>query len=625
MNRHVVAGVLGLALAQAGCMPDRSAQRKPGSTGPAVELDSPLPSIHESINKENTRIDPVALRPDHPPSASPQSPVTAHGRSSPLPTAQAAPSELAVAPSAQADLAAAAPVAAAPSEPAPLPSAQEEPTGRPNPFAQQAPTSARPHAELPEEPTAGPAPTAQEPPAPATVAETTPVPSAQEPPAPAATEAKPAPTAMPQEEPSATAVFGAVPSPQIPTAPTTTESPATPSAPGPDSAAPAPTASPQAAAVPDSPAPATRMKVELPGSPGSAVNPIDEPPIPDALLNQLRPTPSPQSPMPEPAPAPSPQGSEPAASPAPAGQAAPQGPETVSVSPAEASPVTPSPQGPKPGTSRDPLLGANPDVMPSLDEFPASSKSRPATSVQAAPAASPQAEPTAAASLPEPERTSATPVANAPQIVTLAGPDETPTPASAPSEAIGSRPTSPDPLLGANPDVMPLVTLPGATKPVFSPNAEPLASPSTSQPRPAGEPPPIAEMPRNTREKTPEPSPPAPSQAASAPIQSRATTGTSAPNPPQVLTLERSDGSPASPAAVAMPRAGEPKFRLDAGQPPPITQLVERPPPSRIVPPPTATVDLATVPVSTGAHAAPYPGSSSDSDPGRACRRVPRR
>src|SRR5262245_58822864 len=60
MKRHLVAGVLGLALA--GCAQSRSALPNRGapSLGP-VGLTT-FPSIHESINRENPRVDPIALR-----------------------------------------------------------------------------------------------------------------------------------------------------------------------------------------------------------------------------------------------------------------------------------------------------------------------------------------------------------------------------------------------------------------------------------------------------------------------------------------------------------------------------------------------------------------------------------
>ena len=54
MNRHVVAGVLGLVLAS--CAGDRSALPGAGQVIPPVSL-TPLPSIHEAINRENPRVD----------------------------------------------------------------------------------------------------------------------------------------------------------------------------------------------------------------------------------------------------------------------------------------------------------------------------------------------------------------------------------------------------------------------------------------------------------------------------------------------------------------------------------------------------------------------------------------
>ena len=80
MNRQVVAGILGLALA--GCAQDRSALKNENSKLGAVEMTPPMPSIHEAINldtesleaapeiAENTPVAaPVELQPETPVSA----------------------------------------------------------------------------------------------------------------------------------------------------------------------------------------------------------------------------------------------------------------------------------------------------------------------------------------------------------------------------------------------------------------------------------------------------------------------------------------------------------------------------------------------------------------------------
>ncbi len=217
MNRHVVAGVLGLALALAGCMSDRAVQKRPGPIGPAVQLDAPLPSIHESINQENTRIDPVTLRPDRPPAASPQAPVAARGRSSPD-----MPGSLPVV-SPQTSVASGVPSAIG--APLPVPSAQEEPAGQPTAVAEQVPPGSRPRADEPGAPLAGPAsvaeaestptPSGQEPSAPAPVAASAPTPSGQEPSAPApVAESTPTPSGQELSAPAPVAASAPTPSGQ---------------------------------------------------------------------------------------------------------------------------------------------------------------------------------------------------------------------------------------------------------------------------------------------------------------------------------------------------------------------------------------------------------------------------
>ena len=64
MNRQVVAGLLGLAVA--GCALDRSGTSRSSGPIPTVELTPPMPSIHEAINRDNPRIDPSSVRVGHP-------------------------------------------------------------------------------------------------------------------------------------------------------------------------------------------------------------------------------------------------------------------------------------------------------------------------------------------------------------------------------------------------------------------------------------------------------------------------------------------------------------------------------------------------------------------------------
>src|SRR5206468_5577343 len=60
MNRHLVAGMLGLALA--GCAQGRSGMPNRGGAGLGPVGLSSFPSIHDTINRENPQVDPAALR-----------------------------------------------------------------------------------------------------------------------------------------------------------------------------------------------------------------------------------------------------------------------------------------------------------------------------------------------------------------------------------------------------------------------------------------------------------------------------------------------------------------------------------------------------------------------------------
>src|SRR5205807_3312697 len=52
MNRRVVAGLPGLALALAGCAQDRAVVTRTSPAVPTVEMTAPLPSIHEARSEE---------------------------------------------------------------------------------------------------------------------------------------------------------------------------------------------------------------------------------------------------------------------------------------------------------------------------------------------------------------------------------------------------------------------------------------------------------------------------------------------------------------------------------------------------------------------------------------------
>jgi peptidyl-prolyl cis-trans isomerase SurA len=67
MNRHVVAGVLGLALALAlaGCAQDRSSLSGSNPAVGPVDGSTPVPSIYEAINRENPNVDVDSVRSGH--------------------------------------------------------------------------------------------------------------------------------------------------------------------------------------------------------------------------------------------------------------------------------------------------------------------------------------------------------------------------------------------------------------------------------------------------------------------------------------------------------------------------------------------------------------------------------
>ncbi len=65
MNRHIVAGLIGLAVA--GCAQDQAGgPRSRGVIGP-VGMVPPMSSINEAINRDNPNTDPSTLRSGHPP------------------------------------------------------------------------------------------------------------------------------------------------------------------------------------------------------------------------------------------------------------------------------------------------------------------------------------------------------------------------------------------------------------------------------------------------------------------------------------------------------------------------------------------------------------------------------
>jgi len=156
------------------------------------------------------------------------------------------------------------------------------------------------------------------------------------------------------------------------------------------------------------------------------------------------------------------------------------------------------PAEPAPAPVRDPLLGANPDVMPALDAPPAVGGATPKAAEGApvelpgvadpAAAQAEQASPTPAASYSPPVDAGLPPPIGQMDRNVRPGVGRGPEASSVPK----GQAAGPDPLLGANPDVMPALAPPsagGATEPSIRPDA--------------GEPPPVLEM-----EKTPVPGAP---------------------------------------------------------------------------------------------------------------------
>ncbi len=551
MNRHVVAGMLGLALA--GCAQDRSVASRPPSTVGPVELTPPMASIHETINQENSKVDTDSVRAGHPLAASPEAarptriaavdprtrpkakaatPVPAAGDLVDIekPTGSSASTTATT-------TAATEPVAATEGRPAPFAGVQGQLRPRSieeaQTVAEPAPSAAAVAAAVISENRETPSDPSQLLPGP--IEATTPAASvsavvAAETQAPAEP-LQPAGRVKYQGNDGAVGLTGA--SETAP--PIATETVATPeTAVAPNPAPPGGT-DPLLGPNPDvMPAPAGQpfpggsprlMRTTEPARAPEAVLPAPE--IPTTLPEVNAPPTSA-----EPAPAP-----EPAATPTPiepltgaAASSVPEAPPVVQLSPPTeiaAPPAAPAASAPvAAASSGDPLLGPNPEVMPRFEvptgvsvnpaqaqgaPIPAGDGKppsvsemvglappggastavvvpQPAASALSSPSPAPAATP-APAPPPNPEPASASP-APAP-VTSLPAAIDLQKLAAAPAPAPVPSASRPDPLLGPDPDVMPDFKLPAAA-PAPAATPEPTARPTpTPAPVPAPAPAPV--------------------------------------------------------------------------------------------------------------------------------------
>ncbi len=375
MNRHVVAGMLGLVLA--GCAGDRSALPRAGQVIPPVSL-TPLPPIHEAINQENPRVDPRTLpagmvpqyaKPSLPQMADasnvkPTVPASPPASSSPSPRPLAPEAMAAAAPprpdetasTSAADRAAEPPHDATPN-PAPTPGDQASPT-----LASSPGTTPVPGPDLSSQPPAALAP-ASEPMQVAAPASG--VPAMLPPPATAPAQGPTTESVAKHEVPPR----GTEPPPADPTTPTPTPAPVT-------------TTDPSLGALPDA--------IPTPGLPPSTASAEPAPahaPAPPQDPGQVGPAASAMSP-PSAATEPS-LGAQPDAAPAPASDLAPSHVPPPQVDPT-ATPVAPGPKDSAPPESVPPI--DLPPLPPEIETGTAEPLSAlPAAAMPSQPAETPKA------------------------------------------------------------------------------------------------------------------------------------------------------------------------------------------------------------------------------------------
>ncbi|MFO0908475.1 MAG: peptidyl-prolyl cis-trans isomerase [Isosphaeraceae bacterium] len=512
MNRHVVAGMIGLALA--GCSLERSGAKRANPNLPTVEMTPPLPSIHEAINQENPEVDPTSL-----PAVVSRAPAPRQVAGAPdgttAPVGDEAPPE---------DEATAAPRVAAVAAPEGEASGpQSEVEGRPAPFLRQRPVSPRPRASdavASSEPTPNGDPSAAPgstevaglPPAAEAPAETEPAdPSTEAVPirrrVPLTGEAVASEETSPVTAPTDAPVIDAVPSLDPQTTPAPVASAETPAA-----------------------APAADVATAPPAAPASA---------PAATASR---TPIDRDPLLGPNPALMPQINLPAEA---AGATTTEATPPAGASAPVTAPTTVAESTPAPVATSEPAPAAAVEPTPAT---PAAPEPAPVAAVEAAPTAAPVSDAPATPTAPSPEPGSNPPV-NATANATVAAPVvET---AAPPSNPAGAEPATEKPQAaqseanaGGSPATAPGVsTAPGV--PVEAAPAEAAAQPTT---------------PADSAPGTPEGDPtiPAPSEAGGRAVPGR---------PPQLLpNATEAPAEPAPPAESAPAQPAEPVATAPAAE-----------------------------------------------------------
>ena len=546
MNRRVVAGLLGLALALAGCSLERSVVSRSQPTLPAVELDGALPSIHEEINKENLRVVPGSLRAGHPVEPAPDRPGGEVVAAPTLPEQEQRPEATAT--------------------------ATAETSPRPAPFAAQTPNAARPQTQAK---VATIAPTG--PATPSIASADAPEPEAK---APSVVDAGAVPSglvvdAMPEPVALEPVNIPAELKPKVQPA----DDPPAPSA-LPDEPPPPETATPTPPSVQN---PDGRVKIDLRAEPSSgppteaapalapAPSASDSPRLPEAPKGERDPLlgPNPDVMPANSAPAPSPPSSAEGTAVAPV-----SAPAKVEAVPVESAPVAIRPQ-------ESPIVTDAVRAPTATNGYPLVAPVAPSPAPTAVFGAIPPRPAVAATSQPPPSAPSGieSPAAPAPVPGPGSAPLESPAPVSV-ENAPTAQGMSRDPVFGMNPDLMPAEITAQARPSSPPPSVARLASP----PAEAGEPPPVGQMRSNVRTPTQTiavtvaPNPEAP-----------ATLPAVAPSRP-VIRIDRPHGLPRQgpiaardpllgPSPHVMPQealtAFQRSLRNDAGAPPTVLEMTE--------------------------------------------------
>jgi len=450
MNRRVVAGLLGLAVA--GCAQDRSLSSRPRTPVPTVGLTPPMDSIHAAINRDNPKIDPGSTRAGHspdpadrpaPPAA--DSLVTGPDPSAPPPAAKPAEGD--------------SPTAAGSAEGGSAPAAAGAMAGRPAPFVRR-PGTPRPQvgetprvaaSSLNDNPSPGPAATPAEPAAP-NAPRVAAAPEAA--PQPLSDAVKPSPAAEPAPAAVPTATEGRVPI-AVPGA----GAPAPAAGPGPEAGrdpllGPNPDVMPDMSAIPAARPPKSTTPAPAGAPAASGLTAPEAAPLPAAEPAKAEGAPAGAQPAPSEPVTPTPVVEPPAAAEPPA-----TAPERR---PRPDAQVVPTRSAPVPGHAARYTIAPQAGEPPRVSDIPGNT--RPPTAIVPPPAgfqaggatASPSAS---AASVPP----SVTPApARAPSADPFAEAAAAPASAPAPVQAPAPHAVVRDPLLGPNPDIMPAIELPPA-------------------------------------------------------------------------------------------------------------------------------------------------------------------